>query len=48
VPGDEVLIGDPGDAVVFDWDPTVPMPAGPKSRGGHTPGPRGTDRRLRS
>jgi GTPase len=48
VPGDEVLIGDPDDAVVFDWDPTVPTSAGPKSRGGHTPGPRGTDRRLRT
>jgi len=39
-PGDTVLIGDPDDAVVFDWDPT--LPAG----GGHAPGPRGTDRRL--
>jgi GTPase len=40
VPGDTVLIGDPDDAVVFDWDPE--LPAG----GGHAPGPRGTDRRL--
>jgi GTP-binding protein len=40
-PGDTVLIGDLDDAVVFDWDPT--LPAG----GGHAPGPRGTDRRLR-
>src|SRR5215831_19019298 len=39
-PGDTVLIGDLDDAVVFDWDPT--LPAG----GGHAPGPRGTDRRL--
>jgi len=39
-PGDTVLIGDPDDAVVFDWDPE--LPAG----GGHAPGPRGTDRRL--
>ena len=39
-PGNTVLIGDLDDAVVFDWDPT--LPAG----GGHAPGPRGTDRRL--
>jgi GTP-binding protein len=39
-PGDTVLIGDLDDAVVFDWDPT--LPAG----GGHAPGPRGTDWRL--
>ena len=38
VPGDEVLIGDPADPVVFDWDPTLPS--------GAIPGPRGTDRRL--
>jgi GTP-binding protein len=38
VPGDEVLIGDPADPVVFDWDPTLPT--------GAVPGPRGTDRRL--
>jgi GTP-binding protein len=39
VPGtDEVVIGDPADPVVFDWDPAVPM--------GSLPGPRGTDRRL--
>jgi GTP-binding protein len=38
VPGDEVLIGDPADPVVFDWDPTLPA--------GAVPGPRGTDRRL--
>ncbi len=45
-PGDEILIGDPADPVVFDWDPTVPMgtgPAGPVRAGR---GPRGTDRRL--
>lgn len=40
VPGDTVLIGEPDDAVVFDWDPE--LPAG----GGHAPGPRGSDRRL--
>ena len=38
VPGDMVLIGDPADPVVFDWDPTLPT--------GALPGPRGTDRRL--
>jgi GTP-binding protein len=40
VPGDEVLIGDEDDAVVFDWDPTL------ETGTGHTPGPRGTDARL--
>ncbi len=54
-PGAEVLIGEPDDAVVFDWDPTAPMssgsggPTGPgRSRKGarrHL-GPRGTDPRL--
>ena len=39
-PGDTVLIGDRGDAVVFDWDPEL------SAGGGHAPGPRGTDRRL--
>jgi GTP-binding protein len=38
VPGDVIYIGDPDDAVVFDWDPNIPM--------GSLPGPRGTDRRL--
>ena len=38
LPGAEVLIGDEGDAVVFDWDPQLPTAAGF--------GPRGTDRRL--
>ncbi|HEY4465278.1 MAG TPA: GTPase ObgE [Streptosporangiaceae bacterium] len=42
-PGDEILIGDLDDAVVFDWDPTVPTGGG--SAGGGR-GPRGTDRRL--
>lgn len=50
-PGDEVLIGDPEDPVVFDWDPTVPMgghgPDGGSPRGGSGGfGPRGSDRRL--
>jgi GTP-binding protein len=39
-PGDEVLIGDDDDAVVFDWDPTL------ATNMGHVPGPRGTDTRL--
>jgi GTPase len=39
-PGDTVLIGDPDDAVVFDWDPTL------SAGSGHTPGPRGTDWRV--
>jgi GTPase len=38
--GAEVLIGDPEDAVVFDWDPGAPMATGPHH------GPRGTDPRL--
>jgi GTP-binding protein len=49
-PGAEVLIGDPDDAVVFDWDPNAPMSSGasPKSgrRGKRHLGPRGTDPRL--
>jgi GTP-binding protein len=38
--GDTVLIGTEEDAVVFDWDPTLPTSSG------HVAGPRGTDRRL--
>jgi GTP-binding protein len=48
-PGAEVLIGDYDDAVVFDWDPNVPMASGAKAshRGARGPrGPRGTDPRL--
>jgi GTP-binding protein len=50
-PGAEVLIGDPDDAVVFDWDPAAPMSSGARgpgrSRGGKQRlGPRGTDPRL--
>jgi GTP-binding protein len=55
-PGAEVLIGDPDDAVVFDWDPAMPMSSGagaggpkggPKgSKGKRHLGPRGTDPRL--
>ena len=55
-PGAEVLIGDPDDAVVFDWDPAAPMSSGAGSatrRGRHKDprqrlGPRGTDPRLLS
>jgi GTP-binding protein len=43
-PGAEVLIGDPDDAVVFDWDPAAPMASGARGSGRH--GPRGTDPRL--
>ena len=39
-PGDTVLIGDPDDAVVFDWDPTLTAGTG------HVAGPRGTDWRV--
>jgi GTPase len=39
-PGDTVLIGDLDDAVVFDWDPTLPAGSG------HASGPRGTDWRV--
>jgi GTPase len=39
-PGDTVLIGDPDDAVVFDWDPTLTAGTG------HAAGPRGTDWRV--
>jgi GTP-binding protein len=39
-PGDEVLIGEDDDAVVFDWDPSL------ETGKGHSPGPRGTDTRL--
>ncbi len=48
-PGAEVLIGDPDDAVVFDWDPSAPMASGASRHArGHGPqhGPRGTDPRL--
>jgi GTP-binding protein len=49
-PGAEVLIGEPDDAVVFDWDPAAPMAsrAGGHGRGKDRQhlGPRGTDPRL--
>jgi len=50
-PGAEVLIGEPDDAVVFDWDPAAPMSSGMSSGArarGPRPhrGPRGTDPRL--
>ena len=38
--GAEVMIGNGQEAVVFDWDPDIPM----GHQGGR--GPRGTDRRL--
>ena len=46
-PGAEVLIGDFDDAVVFDWDPQLPIDDadGPGSPG-YRFGPRGTDPRL--
>ena len=53
-PGAEVLIGDPDDAVVFDWDPAAPMSSGASTHARHGRhkdprqrlGPRGTDPRL--
>ena len=53
-PGAEVLIGDPDDAVVFDWDPAAPMSSGASANARHGRhkdprqrlGPRGTDPRL--
>jgi len=49
-PGAEVLIGEPDDAVVFDWDPAAPMASGASDSGRHKArqhlGPRGTDPRL--
>ncbi|HEY6790030.1 MAG TPA: GTPase ObgE [Trebonia sp.] len=41
-PGDEVLIGEDDDAVIFDWDPML------SAGGGHVPGPRGSDARLQN
>jgi len=48
-PGAEVLIGDPDDPVVFDWDPAAPMASGAsghRKHGRQHLGPRGTDPRL--
>jgi GTPase len=50
-PGAEVLIGDPDDAVVFDWAPAAPMSSGASTHTRHGKrkqrlGPRGTDPRL--
>jgi GTPase len=46
-PGAEVLIGEPDDEVVFDWDPAAPLSSGARSRDARTRhGPRGTDPRL--
>ena len=41
-PGAEVVIGDPDDAVVFDWDPAAPMSSGASGSGR----PRGRKRHL--
>jgi GTP-binding protein len=41
-PGAEVLIGDPDDAVVFDWDPAAPMASGASGSGRHGAGRGGT------
>ena len=44
-PGAEVLIGDPDDAVVFDWDPAAPMASGASgARGSGRPVPAGIGR----
>jgi GTP-binding protein len=46
-PGAEVLIGEEDNAVVFDWDPAVPMSSGSRPRAGRPHrGPRGSDPRL--
>ena len=47
-PGAEVLIGDFDDAVVFDWDPQLPLVDDAEGPGapGHRFGPRGTDPRI--
>ena len=46
-PGAEVLIGEPDDAVVFDWDPAAAMSSGAGVRGPRPHhGPRGTDPRI--
>ena len=47
-PGAEVLIGEPDDAVVFDWHPAAPLSSGASGpgrsrRAKQHPGPRGTD-----
>lgn len=42
--GAEVLIGEPDDAVVFDWEPASQLASGSNPRQHH--GPRGTDPRL--
>jgi GTP-binding protein len=45
--GAEVLIGEPDDAVVFDWEPAASMASGPDGHDRRLPhGPRGTDPRL--
>ncbi|HEY2269740.1 MAG TPA: GTPase ObgE [Streptosporangiaceae bacterium] len=45
--GAEVLIGEPDNAVVFDWEPAASMAGGPDGPDRRLPhGPRGTDPRL--
>jgi GTP-binding protein len=45
--GAEVLIGEPDDAVVFDWEPAASMAGSPDGHDRRLPhGPRGTDPRL--
>jgi GTP-binding protein len=44
--GAEVLIGEPDDAVVFDWEPASQLAAGSSGHGRQHHGPRGTDPRL--
>jgi GTP-binding protein len=45
--GAEVLIGEPDNAVVFDWEPAVSMAGGSDRHDVRLPhGPRGTDPRL--
>jgi GTPase len=43
--GAEVLIGEPDDAVVFDWEPASQLASGSSSPRQHH-GPRGTDPRF--
>jgi GTPase len=45
--GAEVLIGEPDNAVVFDWEPAASMAGGSDRHDVRLPhGPRGTDPRL--
>jgi GTP-binding protein len=44
--GAEVLIGEPDNAVVFDWEPASQLAVGSSGHGRQHHGPRGTDPRL--